>query len=198
MTTEPLITELENRFRLKQDGIFEGGNTSYWSNLNADENRELIEMLKTKSARTALRRKQPQLEDVIYSPKRQAGLELLDLTGEEICIDYGCMWGALTIPLAQRTKFVLGVDQTLFSLEFLKARMKESSCDNIALLNTDLKSMPILSNKADVAIVNGVLEWIPETGPVELKNFYGKRLERTYEGSPRDQQKSFLQRVGET
>jgi len=197
MTSETLLSEMENRFRVNADGIFEAGNTNYWSNLNKEENKELIEALKSKPARQALREKQPWLENVIYSPKRQAGLELLELTGEETCIDYGCMWGALTIPLAQRTRFVLGIDQTLDSLRFLKARTLESGCGNVALLNADLKSMPILSHKAHVAIVNGVLEWIPESGTVELKKFHGHRAERTYQGSPRDHQKSFLIRVRE-
>lgn len=192
-----LAGELAERFDRNENEIFLGKTTTaYWSNLNMDENEQLIEVLKTKPALEALREKQPQLEEVIYSPKRQAGLELLDLTGEEICVDYGCMWGALTIPLAKRTRFVLGVDQTLHSLEFLRARMNESGCPNIALLNADLNSMPILSNKADVAVVNGVLEWIPETGSVELKKFYGKHLKRTYEGSPEGRQRAFLQRVG--
>ena len=52
-------------------------------------------------------------------------LDLIQLHGDEVCIDYGCMWGALTVPLALRTRFVLGVDQTLESLQFLKARLRQ-------------------------------------------------------------------------
>jgi len=189
--------ELTRRFGC-EEGIYRAEpSPGYWSNLNTDENKELMEALENKPAREAIREKFPALEEVIYSLKRQAGLELLDLTGEETCIDYGCMWGALTIPLAQRTRFVLGVDQTMDSLRFLKARARESRCDNVALLNADLKSMPLLSRKADIAVVNGVLEWIPESGTVELKKFYGQRTVRTYQGNPRDHQKSFLQRVHE-
>lgn len=190
-----LQEELEERFTCGLDGIYVSGADGYWSNLTLDENRRLIEALRTKSPREALIEHQPWLEDIIYSPKRPAGLELLRLTGEETCIDYGCMWGALTIPLAQRTRYVVGVDQTPESLAFLQARLKESRCDNVALLNHDVRSMPILSNKVDVAVVNGVLEWIPEQGVVELKTYFAQRQKRAYAGDPQAHQKSFLEKV---
>lgn len=178
-------------------GIYASGASGYWSNLTLDENKRLIETLRSKSAREALVEHQAWLEAIIYSPKRPAGLELLQLTGEETCIDYGCMWGALTIPLAQRTRFVLGVDQTADSLVFLQARLKESRCSNVALLKHDMRSMPLLSNKVDIAVVNGVLEWIPEQGDIELKTYYARRQKKKYAGNPGEHQKSFLRRVCE-
>ena len=190
-----LKDELDDRFTRTSDGMYASEVSGYWSNLALDENAQLLQGLNDKPAREALLEHQPGLEDIIYSPKRQAGLELLGLTGEETCIDYGCMWGALTIPLAQRTRYVLGVDQTSESLAFLQARLKESRCDNVALLNHDVRSIPILSNKADVAVVNGVLEWIPEQGVVELKTYFAQRQKRTYAGDPRAHQKSFLEKV---
>ncbi len=43
------------------------------------------------------------------------------------------MWGAITIALAKRTEFVLGIDQTMDSLRFLKARIKEENVNNIEI-----------------------------------------------------------------
>lgn len=179
------------------DGFFVADIEGYWSNLSKEENKIMLESLQNGTAREALLRHQPRLEDVIYSPKRQAGLELLQLQGDEICIDYGCMWGALTVPLASRTKFVLGVDQTLESLQFLKARLRDEGVDNVALLRNDLRKMPLFPEHArvDVAIVNGVLEWIPEDGDIELKMYYGKHYKKAYSGHPGEQQESFLHRV---
>src|SRR5205807_9325678 len=88
-------------------------------------------------------------------------------------------------------------DQTLESLKFLKARLKESHCDNVALLNHDLRTLPAFTQKADVAIVNGVLEWIPEEGKVELKQFFGQRMYRSYNSDPGTLQLSFLRKVCE-
>ncbi len=107
------------------------------------------------------------------------------------------MWGALTVPLARRTKLVLGVDQTMESLQFLKARLRDEGADNVALLRNDLRKMPLFPEPArvDVAIVNGVLEWIPEVGDIELNTYYGKRQVKEYSGHPGEQQEAFLRRV---
>jgi SAM-dependent methyltransferase len=190
-----LASELKQKFQQDSDGIFISECNGYWSNLDKAENRILIDTLKEKPAKAALRQHYPTLEDIIYSPKRQAGLELLRLNGDETCIDYGCMWGALTIPLAKRTKYVLGIDQTLDSLRFLKARTIEENVPNIDLLHHDIREMPILSHKADVAVVNGVLEWVPEYGDIELKSYYGRRRQKRYAANPLCQQRDFLERV---
>lgn len=192
-----LVEFLRSHYPMGEDGIFDANSDGYWSNLSKDENRRMLESLRHGTAREALLKHQPWLADVIYSPKRQAGLEMLQLRGDEVCIDYGCMWGALTVPLALRTKFVLGVDQTLESLQFLKARLSEEGVDNVALLRNDLRKMPAFPEQArvDVAVVNGVLEWIPEIGDIELKTYYGKHHKKTYSGHPGEQQESFLRRV---
>jgi len=192
-----LLDYLKIQYKTIDDCFFVADIEGYWSNLNKTENKTMLESLRDGTTREALLRHQPWLKDVIYSPKRQAGLEILQLRGHEVCIDYGCMWGALTVPLARRTKFVLGVDQTMESLQFLKARLKEEGLDNVALLRNDLRKMPVFAEEArvDVAIVNGVLEWIPEIGDIELKMYYGKYQKKTYSGHPGEQQESFLRSV---
>jgi len=105
------------------------------------------------------------------------------------------MWGALTIPLAKRTRFVLGVDQTLHSLIFLRQRIEDENLKNIDLLCENLNKMPIIEKKFDVAVVNGVLEWIPEKGKIELKQYYGKKADKNYFSNPKDIQIGFLKKV---
>ncbi len=190
-----LIAELAEKFPRNTWGIFEAGSEGYWSNISKEENRLMIDALADYTAKEALSMHQSWLEDIIYSPKRGAGLELLNLNGTETCIDYGCMWGAITIALAKRTEFVLGIDQTMDSLRFLKARMEEENLNNIELLCMDVKQMPILENQVDVAIINGVLEWIPESGPIELKSYYGKFHQKELADNPRRQQINFLKKV---
>lgn len=192
-----LVDFLEAQYKTSDDGIFVANVEGYWSNLTKVENKIMLEALSEGTAREALVKYQPWLEDVVYSPKRQAGLELLQLRGDETCIDYGCMWGALTVPLALRTKFVLGIDQTLESLQFLRARLRDEGIDNVALFRHDLRTKPVFPEHArvDVAIVNGVLEWIPEIGDIELKTYYGKRHTKVYSGHPGEQQESFLRCV---
>ncbi len=189
--------EIQKEYKKGCGNIYFTNSEGYWSNLNNDENKRLLVSLQKMNTRDAIKRYHPELFEVIFSPKRSAGLELLDMYGSELCIDYGCMWGALTVALAKRCKYVLGIDQTLDSLEFLNARIKEDKLENVDLLCADLQKIKILKNKFDIAIVNGVLEWIPEEGPVELKKFYGKRCSRKYSCGPRQQQLAFLKKVYE-
>ena len=190
------IFEINEKYERNADNILCGKETDYWSNLDQNENGNFIEYLKSaSSAKVALIKKYPQYYDIIFSPKREAGLELLELEGNETCIDYGCMWGALTIPLARRTRFVLGVDQTLNSLIFLSRRIEDENLKNIDLLCENLNRMPTVEKKVDVAIVNGVLEWIPEKGKIELKQYYGKDVKKTYTDNPKDMQINFLKKV---
>jgi hypothetical protein len=189
--------ELKNLFKETEENIFYSGSQGYWSNLNKDENARLLASVMSLGTQGAISKYHPEISEVIFSPKRAGGLELLDLSGDETCVDYGCMWGALTIPLAKRCKYVLGVDQTPDSLRFLKARLKEDVLNNVDLLCSNLKKIEVLKNKFDIAIVNGVLEWIPEEGNVELKSYFGKFGAKDYSACPGELQLSFLKKAFE-
>lgn len=189
---------LAARYKADESGIFVSEHQGYWSNLSQEDNRKLVERLASMSPREAIRATHPEVEEVIYSPKRAGGLELLNLQGHETAVDFGCMWGALTVPLAKLCAQVLAVDQTLPSLRFLAARARDEQLSNISLLCHDIRTLPELPVKADVAVVNGVLEWIAEEEPVELKAYFGKRQERGFSPRAGELQRAFLQKVRET
>jgi 2-polyprenyl-3-methyl-5-hydroxy-6-metoxy-1,4-benzoquinol methylase len=199
MKTEKASTdfrqELQENYKKISENIFISDKQGYWSNLNKNESRHMADVAEKTGPRDAVRAHYPQLFNVIFSPKRQAGLELLNLSGNESCVDYGCMWGAMAVPLAKRCNYVLGVDQTLDSLKFLASRAKEEKLDNIDILCSNLKSLGSFKNKFDIAVVNGVLEWVPEDGDIELKNYYGQYKSKSYAGNPQDQQVNFLKTV---
>lgn len=178
-----------------KSGIYRSGIEGYWSNLDRDENKRFLELLDTSTPREALRETHPKYEDMVFSSKREAALELLDIKPDEICADYGCMWGALAIGMAKRGNHVLAFDQTYDSLAFLNHRKKHEKIDNMILIQDDIRNVN-LEGLFDCSLVNGVLEWIPEVGEIELKKFYGKRTKRESSGvSPREAQLSFLKRV---
>jgi hypothetical protein len=190
-------SELEKHYIKIEENLFSSREEGYWSNLSKNESRSLVSSLTNIKTRDAINKFYPSLFDIIFSPKREAGLELLNLSGHEYCVDYGCMWGALTIPLAKRCDYVLGIDQTMDSLRFLKIRAKEEELYNIDLLCTNIKKINIFQNKFDIAIVNGVLEWIPEDGSIELKTYFGKFKRKKYKTSPIHQQVDFLNKLRE-
>ena len=186
---------------LKKKDIYQSSSIlsrGYWSNLDKDENKKLVAASKKFGPRSAIKKLKPELEDVIFSSKREGGLELLDLKGTENCVDFGCMWGALTVPLAKRTNYVLGIDQTTNSLEFLNLRLENENIKNVDLLNINLNSLnKIPDNLFDIAIINGVLEWVPEVDDIELKKYYGKktRKKNIKDINPKSKQTNFLLKV---
>ncbi|MBF0205430.1 MAG: class I SAM-dependent methyltransferase [Oligoflexia bacterium] len=194
MNFEKFLTE---NFKTTSEGIYTGTKSGYWSNLSMNENTAMLKKLQEHTCNEVIRNTYPQLEEIIFSPKRHTGLPLLEMTNNDICIDYGCMWGALTIPLAKKTAHVFAVDQTLESILFLKARLREEKINNVSLICNDIRTMPeIPSNlRPNIAIVNGVLEWVPETGVIELKSFWGKQEKRIYSGNPKKKQVDFLKNV---
>jgi len=187
--------DLQRNYSKVTEKLFVTGNEGYWSNLDRQENERLNDAVQKMDIRKAVKAEFPDLYNIIFSPKRQAGIELLNLSGSERCVDYGCMWGALTISLAKRCGYVLGVDQTLDSLRFLDKRIKDEKLDNIDLLCTDLKKLDNFRDCFDIAVVNGVLEWIAEEGAIELKNYFGRHQPKRYTGNPGQQQLSFLKDV---
>ena len=174
------------------------GDEGYWSNLSREQNTELISLLDTRSTRECIEATQPALADVIFSPKRVAALDLLQLKGSETAVDLGCMWGAITIALAKQAANVLGVDQTMESLKFSEARAAEAELDNVYFLRANLRQLPLPADTFDVAIVNGVLEWIPVLEPVVVDDYWKGSQVRYETGKPGEMQVDFLRNVHAT
>jgi len=171
----------------------------YWSNLSKNENNEIVEALDSESPMSVVEKYMPNHHDVIFSLKRAVGLELLNLNGSETALDLGCMWGALTIPLSKQVKQVLAVDQTLESLIFSKKRASYENLSNIDFLRTNLRDVKLPKDIFDIAIVNGVLEWIPEFGDVELHTYFNeKSVSKTIYSNPKQIQLNFLSKIHES
>jgi hypothetical protein len=181
-------------FQKDESGIYVYEKEGYWSNLEKEENQKLLSEAKRCSTLSAVRKVCPDYEDVIFSPKRWGSLGLLELNGKETCTDLGCMWGALTIPLARQCKHVIGVDQTYESLAFLQKRADEENLKNIDLLCGRLNKLENFGKKSDVILVNGVLEWIPDSNDISLKKFIGKRKKAVSANDPEKEQEKFLRK----
>ena len=191
-----LEKELERLYPKKDHaGIYKSGREGYWSNLSKKENKEFLDVISSKGTRKAVETVIPKYKDMIFSEKREAVLELLDHTTPGVCIDYGCMWGVLSIGMAKRGHQVVSVDQTYFSLNFLNARIEEESLKGVHLVQDDVKATKF-NDIADFALVNGVLEWVPVTEEVDITKYYNKgdglRLQLD---SPKDMQLNFLKNV---
>ena len=191
------LNDFLEKFEQDETGIYKDESLGgYWSNLSKDENSKIIEALKSDSPNSVVSKLMPDHKDVIFSMKRAAGLELLKLTGNEIAVDLGCMWGALSIPLSKQVKDLLAVDQTLESLLFSNERAKSENIRNIKFLRTNLRDFKLPEKTFDVVLVNGVLEWIPEYSDVELGTYFNsKNISKQSLPNPKVIQKEFLSKI---
>lgn len=193
------LCEYLEKFPKESECIYTSENKDgYWSNLSKKQNAKLISMLDTHTTKECILATEPSHIDVIFSEKRAAALELLQLDGTEIAVDLGCMWGAIAIPLAKQAAEVLGLDQTIESLKFSEARAKEENLNNISFLCGNLRELTLPQETFDVAIVNGVLEWIPEKAPVVVGDYWYEKNQEAKNGeksSPGGIQKAFLENV---
>jgi len=182
-------------------GIFLSGKSGYWSNFSKDQNKIFFELLESTNCRTAIDTFAPQLRDMIFSEHREAALELLDHDKKGICIDYGAMWGVLTFGMAKRGHHVIAVDKTYDSLKFIYHRMREEKLESISLVQDDLNDINF-SEIADYALVNGVLEWIPEKTDVVVDDYYDHKKSKNLNNiasknlkNPKQMQLDFLKKV---
>ncbi len=164
---------LQSIYNKSIDGIFSSGRKGYWSNLSQKKNDEFLKILENNNCRTAVRSFMPEFEDMIFSAKREAALELFDNEKQGVCIDYGSMWGVLSVGMAKRGHQVIAVDQTYDSLKFLQSRSNDEGLENIHLVQDDIREVNF-KNIANYAIVNGVLEWIPEVNEVIVSDYLDK------------------------
>ena len=192
-----IFSVISNELR-QECGIWYGEKGNYWSNLDIEENRQYLQDLNNFGSKKLVEQYFPKYREVIFSPKRAAGLVLLDLNPGDIVVDAGCMWGALTIPLARAECNVIAIEQTYESISLLKKRQQEENLDNVNLICADLKKINFQPGSIDKFILNGVLEWIPETENIELKKFFGKKIfsnTKNEAKSPGIIQKEFLKKI---
>lgn len=194
------MTNLKNFFskirKLPKDGmIYKISDKGYWSNLDPKTNEKIIENLEKIGTKNVISKFCPELYNIIFDEKRAAGLGLLELNGNEIAIDLGCMWGAITIPLARSCSNVVAVDQTLDSLKLNSYRSKEEKLDNLTYIQANLNKFDMPKSTFDVAVVNGVLEWLPETTPMIIDKKISFSSNNKITDTPRKVHLNFLQKV---
>ncbi|MDD4957508.1 MAG: class I SAM-dependent methyltransferase [Candidatus Omnitrophica bacterium] len=156
---------------IENSGMWFGPEGGYWSNIKRSDNTEYLKDIEGLGSVGTVRKYFKGHEDVIFSPKRAGGLAGLDISDNDLVLDAGCMWGAITVPLARTGATVVGMDQTEESLRLLEKRKREEALSNLHIVCADLRKIELHEGVFDKIIVNGVLEWVPETEHVEVGAF---------------------------
>jgi cyclopropane fatty-acyl-phospholipid synthase-like methyltransferase len=181
----------------KKDEIWYGQEGNYWSNISQKDNSEYSKYLKEEDAYSVMKRFFPQHEEVIFSPKRVGGIATLDISDEDVILDAGAMWGALSIPMARTGAKVFAMDQTEESLLFLNRRKNDEDLENLEVICADLNKQELQQNFFSKIVVNGVLEWVPYREDYQVNSEENKT--RKSKGvnleSPYNMQKNFLKKM---
>lgn len=188
---------IQKNYDLNEGIYYKASSTGYWSNFSREDQNTLFSALKDHPSKDVIASHFPQYYDMIYNNSRCVGLELLQIDRNDVGIDYGCMWGNVMVYCAKYCKTMIGVDQTEDSLKFLKVRLDEENIQNSYLINANLRDEIDLTNMLDFSIINGVMEWVPDTSVIDLQKHFKKSKFRLIKASknPRSEQLKFLKMV---
>jgi SAM-dependent methyltransferase/aminoglycoside phosphotransferase (APT) family kinase protein len=106
---------------------------------------------------------------------------LLDRFESGTILDYGCGLGANTHSLARNFSKVYATDLTFERAQFTRVRALQEKLSNVNVFCCgDTPHIPLKNQSVDVVVLDGVLEWLPESRP----------------GEPRSIQIEFLKELG--
>jgi len=94
------------------------------------------------------------------APNRLAWLNLVDISSPTKVLDIGTGTGGIACQLAKKCS-VVAIDSSSVDVEFLKIRAKQDNLRHLKVFLADAVKLPFGRNQFDLAIMNGVLEWIP-------------------------------------
>jgi len=78
-------------------------------------------------------------------------------------LDIGSGWGNIAVSMSKWNKHVHCCDVNMNNLRLLNSRLRDQKIDNVSTFQYDPNTflqMPLADNSIDVALLNGVLEWM--------------------------------------
>ena len=98
---------------------------------------------------------------MMMNPDRANWHLLLPLNKESIVLDVGAGTGAITGAMASSYHHVIAVEPVQERITFMQERFRQDGLHNVTLIRSGVTKLPLLPCSVDLAILNGVLEWIP-------------------------------------
>jgi ubiquinone/menaquinone biosynthesis C-methylase UbiE/uncharacterized protein YbaR (Trm112 family) len=148
----------------------------YWCNVPRQEMQAIVELVRENGFRDALQSHvAPYLHSAILPPGRADARFFLPLGPSSRVLDLGCMWGGLTVALADHCATIVGIDQTLETLQLARHRVEEEGRENVFFVGGDARRIPVRDNTFDLVIMNGVLEWLGVQDEYVVEAHWGKR-----------------------
>ncbi len=89
---------------------------------------------------------------------------------ESYVLEIGCNTGAISLGLAEKTKFISCGDISKKAIDELNIKIKKRKLKNISATQLNALSLPYKENSFDIVILNGVLEWTPTSNKGNPRN----------------------------
>ncbi len=140
----------------------------YWNHLAPDQMDFMLEVTRTHGYRYAVenilgRFKDPELVRYALGANRADFRSILPITSDTQVADLGAGWGAVACGLAPHCAQVTAMDTNPYTLRFVAMRAEQEGIGNIMPVRIDPlddSRLPFADDTFDVAIMNGVLEYV--------------------------------------
>lgn len=143
---------------------FVGSRSLEWGELENQRMEELLQEARQSAWYVPvlkIARSDPSLAYYILDRSRAGwAFHCLKPENNNVCIDLGSGWGTISFTLSDLYREVWSVETVRARLEFQSIRRDQERRTNIHLVRSDLLTVPLPDNSADLVVCNGVLEWI--------------------------------------
>jgi len=132
----------------------------YWGEIDQPAMQELNSLARENGWESALHQVAPQLSNYVTNPLRANWTTLLPIQPDWTSLDIGAGWGGNSFPLSQRLKHVVALDSVFERAEFMEIRREQNSINNLQVIAASIHEMPLPSERFDLVVMNGILEWV--------------------------------------
>ena len=181
----------ENEFRcedcdravLPKDGVstLARGTSYYWCEVPRDVARSLVQEATASGWRKALTLVPPELRSEIAHPARALWKFFLPISNDSDVLELGSGWGSVSECLARTYQTVTALELTLERAQFSAVRFAQEGLNNVTVLHGggDL-ALPFPDENFDLVVLNGVLEWLPDSNRGHPREIQVKYLAECY------------------
>jgi SAM-dependent methyltransferase len=137
----------------------------YWGEIDQEEMVRINQQIRHAPWRDVLRQHpSPQVRaasSMMMNPDRANWHLLLPLPRAATVLDIGAGSGAIAHAMANCYGRVIAIEPVVERIEFMRQRFRQEGLNNVTLVRGDVGRIPLPPGSVDLAILNGVLEWIP-------------------------------------
>jgi SAM-dependent methyltransferase len=106
---------------------------------------------------------------------------LADRPPDSRILDLGAGTGTISHALGMHYREVVAVEPVSERVAFMQQRFAQEKLSNIQILRTSLWTLPFAPESFDMAVMNGVLEWVPEGREEDPRELQLKALKRIWQ-----------------